>query len=125
MSTEQITTNELKKSINGLEAKTDKLGQSIDGLEVKTDKLGQSVDEIKDGMSFIQDFLMNHVLTREEAYSTFATKSELFDFKSEILTAIDSIGVRQITFDQEFTVVRSKFFNHEDRIKVIETKLEI
>lgn len=125
MSKQQVTTTELKQSIDGLEQRFDGLEQRFDGMEQRFDGMEHSINELKDGMSFIQDFLMNHVLTREEAYATFATKAELFSFKSEILTAIDAIGVRQTTFDQEFTIVRSKSFDHEDRLNVIETKLEI
>ncbi len=71
----------------------------------------------------ILDFLKEHMMTREESMSLFATKSELLQTKSEILNAVDRFAKLHEILDQEFITLRSRYERLEGRVDMIEQRL--
>lgn len=73
----------------------------------------------------IMDFLKEHMLTKEEAQELFATRHDMMEFKSDILSSVDRFAKLHETLDQELIVLRGKYFQPEERLVLLERKLGI
>ena len=137
MSTHEVTTSELKSSLDELIVflqehmltKEEGLGFATkDDLDNKL-KGFATKDDLKLALLATKDDLENQIFEVKyelrEMSNKFATKEDLLQFKDEMLTAMDSIVTQHRTFDQELVIVRNQGFQHADRLNVIEGKLNI
>ncbi len=75
--------------------------------------------------SEIMEFLKEHMVTKADLdMRGFATKKDLLEMQSEIMTHIDGLAKRTETFDHELFAMQSKYNRLEERLEVIEHKLE-
>ena len=76
-----------------------------------------------------QDQLLDKILTKviniEERLDTFATKNDLMQMKSEILGNVDRFVKLHETLDTELAALRSKYTRLEERLDVVERKLQV
>ncbi|NQV89501.1 MAG: hypothetical protein HQ488_04230 [Parcubacteria group bacterium] len=76
----------------------------------------------------IMGFLQEHMVTKGEFHETltdYATKNDLVGFKSDIMESVDRFAKLHETLDQELVMLRSKYSRLEERLVVVEKKLEI
>lgn len=71
----------------------------------------------------IMDFLKEHLVMRDEVRSI--VKEETDRVKTEILEHVDRFAKLHETLDQELIIVRSHCFRLEERLQLVERKLEI
>lgn len=80
----------------------------------------------------IMEFLQEHMVTKDEALATFATKDDLKGLatkqdltalKTDIMTTVDRFVKLHETLDQELVAMRSKYERLEDRMEIVERKL--
>lgn len=76
----------------------------------------------------IMQFLKENMVMREEFHETltdYATKEDLIGFKSDIMESVDRFAKLHEPLDQELVMLRSKYSRLEERLEVVEKKLEI
>jgi uncharacterized protein YukE len=108
MNTRKVTTDQILSAISDLKSST----------EATRNEFGTSLESTENQ---IMSFLQEHMVTKEEA-EKFATKEEMKEMKSEIMTNIDGFLALHTNLDHEVVALRSAYGRHEDRLNVIERK---
>jgi len=70
----------------------------------------------------ILEYLRDNIVTKEDAES-FATKEDLVEFRSEIVSHIDSFVKLHQTLDLELVALRSRRDRLEGRLAIVEDKM--
>jgi hypothetical protein len=73
----------------------------------------------------ILDKILVKVINIEEKMDTFANKEDLIQTKSEILGEVDRFVKLHETLDTELSALRNKYSRLEERLQVVEQKLQI
>lgn len=74
------------------------------------------------------EFMKEHMVTKADldlAVAKLAAKEELAAVKNDTATIIDGLAKQHIVFDHELVALQSKYNRLEERIEVVEHKLEI
>lgn len=126
MSIQETKINKLQKSIDEIKGDVDEIKGDINEIRIEL-KSFATKDELKKEFERFatKDDLKDLEFNLRYEMRNFVTKDEMIGFKDEILTAIDAIAIRHITFEQELLMQRSQYLRHEDRLEVIENKLDI
>ncbi len=83
-------------------------------LDGRFDKMDQQFDK-----------LVIKVIDMDERMKSLATKDELAETRSNIITTIDRFAKLHETLDQELVALRSKYDRLEERLMFVENKLGI
>ncbi len=146
MNMHEVTTSELKSSLDELIVflqehmltKEESLGFATkddlrrfatkDDLDNKL-KGFATKDDLKSALLATKDDLENQIFELryelKESDNKFATKEDLMQFKTEMMSVMDSIVTQHRTFDDELFIVRNQGFEHAGRLQIIEKKLNI
>lgn len=79
-------------------------------------------DDLKKELSALEDRALKIFATKEDLEDC-ATKKDLLEFKSEILTAIDHIAKDHKDFQQELLMLRHTYDRVEERLVAVEVQL--
>ncbi|HOX61043.1 MAG TPA: hypothetical protein PLV72_03500 [Candidatus Magasanikbacteria bacterium] len=88
--------------------------QILDKILVKLEKMESQLDSVA-----------IETVGTKETLNTFATKDDLMQVKSEILGDVDRFVKLHETLDQELSFLRNKYGRLEERLVVVEQKLQI
>lgn len=61
----------------------------------------------------------------KEELKRFATKDDLMQMKSEIMTSVDHLAKRHETFDHELLAMRAKYERLDERLEIVEAKVGV
>lgn len=86
----------------------------------KIDQVLEMVRAVKESVSALQSVM----LTKEDA-KVFATKADLQETESRLMSHIDGLAMRTEKFDHELVAAQAKFNRLEERIEVVEIKVGI
>ncbi len=99
----------LDKRMGGLEQKVDGMDKRMGGLEQKVDGMDQKFEKRFDEVQEVVCFLKDNVLMKDET----ATKTELVDFKSEVITHVDQFVKLHMKQEAEIAAVAHSLVRHE------------
>jgi len=128
-----------EKILDKILSKLDNLGGQVGGvvtrlgnLEGQVGNLAISVVDVEKRLSVKIDNLEGQidvvaikVVGMEERMDTFATKDDLLQIKDEILGKVDRFVKLHETLDTELSALRSKSGRLEERLIVVEHKLQL
>ena len=94
--------------------KLDNVDNKVDGLILRLDNVGNQIDSIA-----------IKVVDIEEKLNTFATKDEMNEKFDLVLGNIDRFVRLHETLDQELASLRHKHSRLEERLEIVERKLQL
>lgn len=111
---------EMKAGFRRMDRRFEQVDKRFDGIDKRNKEADKRFNEFR-------DFVVQHMLIKEEADEKFATKEDLQQFKSDIMLVSDKIVGDFQHFQQELTMISYKvggISKLEYRVDVIEARLE-